>query len=119
MFVTISQYSYSLTLKQKEEPDKEKVDLIEGPSSEPNRVRSLFYVECFLDKTSNILEIEFDGIGQPVVYVLDQCNNIVCFTYADRLSNYVCINLPRGAGYYRLIIQSPEYYGEGAINLQR
>lgn len=118
ILVTISQYSYSLTIGQNDDPEKEKIDLIERPSSEPNKDRSLQQVECFFNKSSNDLEIEYYGIGTPVIYILDANENIVYVKSAERMSNHIIVNLPLIDGWYRLIIQSRVYCGEGVLCVQ-
>ena len=117
ILVTISQYSYSFSTGQNEDPEKEKIDLIERPTSEPNKDRSLMYVECLYDKSRNVLEIEYSGIETPIVYVIDANENIVWLQSSERMSNKLIVNLPPIQGTYRLIIQSRVYCGEGILHI--
>lgn len=118
ILVTISQYSYSFSTGKDEDPEKEKIDIIERPTSEPNKDRSLMYVECLYDKSSNVLEFEYFGIETPTVYVLDADKNIVYLQSSERMSNKLVVNLPLVQGIYRIIIQSRVYCGEGMLNIQ-
>ena len=118
MLVAISQYSYSFSAGQNEDPEKEKIDLIERPTSGPNKDRSLMYVECLYDKSTNVLEIEYSGIETPVVYVIDANENIVWLQSSERMSNKLIVNLPPIQGTYRLIIQSRVYCGEGILHIK-
>ena len=119
MFVAISQHSYSLTFQQTEDPEKEKIELLEEPNSEPNRDRSLIHIECFLNKLTNALEIEYYGLETPVVYVLDVNNNVIIFKSTEGMSGFININCPAEEGCYRLIIQSEGYYGEGVVIIHK
>ncbi len=115
LLATFTNYSYSVTRLLMEDPEKENIDIIVKPTTEPDTDRSFVHVECFLNKITNALEIEYCGIQKPVVYVLDVNDKIVSVKSTEIMSGLIIVNLPSGEGCYRLIIQSGGYCGEGVV----
>ena len=105
-------YSFDASLLIEE---KEKVDLEETPKKDPEKERSLKIVECYLNRLENTIEVEYSGIGTPVVYILDINGNILSYHQSNCLSNNITISLPQTEGTYNVIIQSQIYYGIGVF----
>lgn len=103
-------YSFDASLLIEE---KEKVDLEETPQKDPEKERSLKIIECYLNRLENTIEVEYSGIGTPIVYILDASDNILSYNPANGISGSIIINLPQAEGIYTVLIQSPVYCGEG------
>lgn len=71
------------------------------------------YVDAYLNLNSNTIEIDFYGLGEGEIHIVDQNNQIVDMTHVFAGDTYVILNQPETAGHYSLIITSNEYYGEG------
>lgn len=95
--------------------EKEKVDLEETPKKDPEKERSLKIIECYLNRLENTIEVEYSGIGTPVVYILDINGNILSYHQSNCISNNITISLPQTEGTYNVIIQSQVYYGIGVF----
>ncbi len=95
--------------------DKEKIDIEEQPKGELEKDRSIKFIECYISRTENYLELEHSGIGSPIITILDNNGEIVSRNSASCISDRVIINLPQLEGIYRVIIQSYIYYGEGVF----
>lgn len=75
--------------------------------------RSAHYVNAVLNLNTDTIEIDFSGLGEGEIYIVDQNNQIVDMTHVFAGDTYVILNQPETAGHYSLIITSNEYYGEG------
>lgn len=95
--------------------DKEKIDIEEKPQEKPNKDRSIKNVECYLSRSDNTVEVEYYGIGAPIVYILDANGNILSYNPANGTSGNIIINLPQEQGVYTVLIQSQTYCGEGVF----
>lgn len=95
--------------------DKEKIDIEEHPKEYPVEDRSVKSVECYLSRSENTVEVEYSGIGAPIVYIFDANGNILSYNPATGTSGNIIINLPQEEGRYTLLIQSQTYCGEGVF----
>ncbi len=95
--------------------NKEKVDIEEIPNKDIKEDRSIKNVECYLNRYDNTLELEYFGIGIPVVYIFDENETIVSYQSMNGISNQTVINIPNIRGCYRIVIQSTVYNGEGGF----
>lgn len=71
------------------------------------------YVDAYLNLNSNTIEIDFSGLGEGEIYIVDQNNHVVDMAHVLAGDTYVIMSQPETAGHYSLIITSNEYYGEG------
>jgi hypothetical protein len=71
------------------------------------------YVDAYLNLNSNTIEIDFSGLGEGEIYIIDQNNQVVNIAPIFAGDTYLIMNQPETTGYYTLIIISNEYYGEG------
>lgn len=80
--------------------------------------RSVLMVECYIDRVANIIELEYSGIGIPVVYVCNFYGNVSDCKYGTTDFGAIVMNLPSVRGMYRIIVESNIYRGIGtfAIN---
>ena len=114
LFVTLSKICYPKPFLYADDPDKEKIEIVERPTTEPKNDRSVSMVECVFDRSSMLIDVEYSGIGAPVVYILDVNDNIIYYS-ANKISNHISIPLSLSEGYYRILVQSNSYCGEGVI----
>lgn len=102
------QYGYSVERITK---DDEKIDIVEEPKINPKEDRSIRNLECYLNRSENIIEVKYYGIGTPVVYVLDEYGNIVSCN--SGILNKVIVYVPTVEGLYQILVQSDTYSGVG------
>ena len=106
------QYGYSV---ERITNDDEKIDIVEEPLINPNEDRSIKNVECYLSRSEKTIEVEYSGIGTPVVYILDINGNILSYHQSNSISNNITISLPQTEGTYNVLIQSQVYSGIGVF----
>lgn len=75
--------------------------------------RSAHYVNAVLNLNTDAIEIDFSGLGEGEIYIVDQNNQVVNIAPIFAGDTYLIMNQPETTGYYTLIIISNEYYGEG------
>lgn len=103
-------------VKTKEENDKEYIE-IKKETDNTEQDRSLVMIECYLDRDSNTLELEYAGIGIPVVYICDFYGNIQSSQCATAGFGKVVLDLPSGEGMYQVVVQSNTYRGAGVFQI--
>lgn len=80
--------------------------------------RDLTYrVDAYLLSTENIIEINYHGIGDANVYIINSHNQIIEETILYEGSFCSIIEAPTTTGRYYLIICSDKYYGEFVLNI--
>lgn len=75
--------------------------------------RSVHYVNAVLNLHTDTIEIDFYGLGEGEIYIVDQNNHVVDVAQVFAGDTYQIMNQPDTTGHYTLIIISNEYYGEG------
>lgn len=75
--------------------------------------RSVHYVNAVLNLHTDTIEIDFYGLGEGEIYIVDQNNQVVDVAQVFAGDTYQIMNQPDTTGHYTLIIISNEYYGEG------
>lgn len=62
---------------------------------------------------TNTIEVEFHGLGEGVIYIIDQNNQVVESVPVWDNQNYATLTAPQSSGTYVLVICCSHYYGEG------
>lgn len=70
-------------------------------------------VEAFYNITQGYIELEYEGIGDAYVYIVNWQNQIVESTTLYKESNWVLVNIPDLSGEYTIVVVSDDYYGSG------
>ena len=76
------------------------------------------YVDAYLNLNSNTIEIDFSGLGEGEIYIID--------SYGNRFDNQiiyggvgmVTMPAPVQSDIYTLIIRTDTYYGEGVFFIE-
>lgn len=113
--IVIPQFAFSKDTRMYDD-DKEYVKIDKERESD-ERERSLVMAECYLDRDSNTLELEYAGIGIPVVYICDFYGNIQSSQCATAGFGKVVLDLPSGEGMYHVVVQSNTYRGSGVFQI--
>lgn len=103
-------------VKTKEENDKEYIE-IKKETDNTEQDRSLVMIECYLDRDSNTLELEYAGIGIPVVYIFEFSGNMCNYQYGSANYGKMVLDLPSGEGMYQVVVQSNTYRGSGVFQI--
>ena len=105
---------YAFEVKKYDDDGKEYVKIeIEKGNESSNRERSLEYIECYIDGTAGVIELFYDNIGSPEVYIYDFNYNIVDYTKSEYVSDKLILTLPSFAGCYYIVIKSNLCIGQG------
>lgn len=90
-----------------------------GSNVEVGRERDLFIsVSAVLNHMDNIIEIELYDIGAGDIFIVDS-NNIVMNSISVAAGmTEVTISAPVIDGYYALILDFQDYYGEGFFTIE-
>lgn len=90
-----------------------------GSNVEVGRERDLFMsVSAVLNHMDNIIEIELYDIGAGDIFIVDS-NNIVMNSISVAAGmTEVTISAPVIDGYYALILDFQDYYGEGFFTIE-
>lgn len=94
--------------------EKERVEF-EKESLSTEHERSIYKLECYLDRTQGFLEIEYAGIGIPDVIIYNSNNVPVHYVRGTSDFGTVTLNLPSVEGWYSVLVQSDVYSGEGTF----
>lgn len=113
MILTVSAV-YSNNIINLDGEENERVE-IETETDNSERDRSLLLVGCFLNRESNTIELEYAGIGTPVVYIYDYMENICNSRYGTPNYGKVVLDLPSVEGIYQIVVQSSVYRGTGTF----
>lgn len=117
LLVALTKLCYATPFLHPDDPEIEKIEIAERPTTEPKNDRSISMVECTFNRSLKLIDVEYDGIGLPVVFILDQNDNIVCYQVANNTANHVSLILSLNEGCYRIVIHSSKYFGEGSFNI--
>lgn len=103
--------------KDKEKVDIDKSDVLIAIDGE-DIIRSLPFLEVYVDESQSVLEILHSGIGYVEIYILDASGNPADYACADSsFSNMTVMPLPSAAGVYQIVIASGRYYAEGYFRI--
>lgn len=86
---------------------------IKSETETAERERFLTSVECYLNRESDIITLEYAGIGIPVVYIYDFSGNVCSCQYGIADFGMIVLDLPSVEGVYQIIVESIVYRGTG------
>lgn len=75
--------------------------------------RSAHYVNAVLNLNTHAIEIDFSGLGEGEIYIVDQNDQIVESVSVWENQNYATLSSPQNSGTYVLVIRCSRFYGEG------
>lgn len=75
------------------------------------------YVDAYLNLNSNTVEIDFSGLGEGEIYIVDQNNQVVESVPVWENQNCATLYAPQNSGTYILVICCSHYYGEGFFSI--
>lgn len=75
------------------------------------------YVDAYLNLNSNTIEIDFSGLGEGEICIVDQNNHVVESVPVWENQNSAILSAPQNSGTYILVICCTHYYGEGVFSL--
>ena len=75
------------------------------------------YVDAYLNLNSNTIEIDFSGLGEGEIYIIDQNNLVVESVPVWENQNDAILSAPQNSGTYVLVICCSHYYGEGVFSI--
>lgn len=79
--------------------------------------RSVHYVNAVLNLNTDAIEIDFSGLGEGEIYIIDQNNQVVESVPVWDNQNYATLTAPQNSGTYVLVICCSHYYGEGLFSI--
>ena len=96
--------------------EKEKID-IETNNGTLEFERSLFVLDCFIDRNDGKIYVNYAGIGVPTIYIYDENGTLYCNHYISISPRIAIIDLPSRLGLYQIIIQSDVFFGIGTFSI--
>lgn len=79
--------------------------------------RSVHYVNAVLNLHTDTIEIDFYGLGEGEIYIVDQNNHVVESVPVWENQNSAILSAPQNSGTYVLVICCSHYYGEGLFSI--
>lgn len=79
--------------------------------------RSVHYVNAVLNLNTDAIEIDFSGLGEGEIYIIDQNNQVVESVPVWDNQNYATLTAPQNSGTYVLVICCSHYYGKGLFSI--
>ena len=79
--------------------------------------RSAHYVNAVLNLNTDAIEIDFSGLGEGEIYIVDQNNHVVESVPVWESQNCATLSAPQNSGTYILVICCSDYYGEGLFSI--
>lgn len=80
--------------------------------------RSAHYVNAVLNLNTHIIEIDFSGLGEGEICIVDQNNYVVESVPVWENQNSAILSAPQNSGTYILVICCTHYYGEGVFSIR-
>lgn len=80
--------------------------------------RSAHYVNAVLNLNTHIIEIDFSGLGEGEICIVDQNNHVVESVPVWENQNSAILSAPQNSGTYILVICCTHYYGEGVFSIR-
>lgn len=80
--------------------------------------RSVHYVNAVLNLHTDTIEIDFYGLGEGEIYIVDQNNHVVESVPVWENQNSAILSAPQNSGTYILVICCTHYYGEGIFSIR-
>lgn len=104
-----------LTLTANTDSSKEnrkKIEIVRSTQSS-DIMRDLSQIYAYLNLSTGFVEVEYYGINDLEIYIMDSEYNIVQNEGSSPGSTSIYLTIPETSGIYTIIISSSEFYGEG------
>lgn len=75
------------------------------------------FLDVIYNASKSIIEIQYEGIGDAEVYIVNSHNQVEIEETISDWENYAWIECQLPSGTYTLIISSDVYYGEGNFHI--
>lgn len=79
--------------------------------------RSTVHLECVLYRSTNSVKVNYSGLGNLNVYILDVQNKVVAYQYGFESNGTIEVPFILENGVYRIYIESDTYCGEGFFEI--
>lgn len=76
------------------------------------------YADVYQYINTNTIEVEFHGLGEGVIYIIDQNNQVVESVPVWECQNCATLSAPQNSGTYILVICCSRFYGEGVFSIR-
>lgn len=80
--------------------------------------RSSQYVEAFLDTNLGIIEVEYYGLGDGEIFIVNTSNEVVDSIQILSEVGHAVLNAPIDEGGYTLVVSCCDCYGEGFFTIE-
>ena len=81
-----------------------------------DRSNSLYVYEFIIRELGSI-ELEYNGLDSPDIYIVDSNGQIITWVQTNAYSSTEHLSVPTNPGKYAIIICSDNYYGEGVFTV--
>lgn len=75
--------------------------------------RSIYSLECVLYRNSKQVKVNYSGLGNINVYILDLYGNIINYQYGSVVEESIILSPISATGLLRIYIESDRFIGEG------
>lgn len=75
------------------------------------------YVYAFIIRELGSIELEYNGLDSPDIYIVDSNGQIITWVQTNAYSSTEHLSVPTNPGKYAIIICSDKYYGEGVFTV--
>ena len=115
--VSASIFSFSMTYDDDDNNAETIVVSNINNGTELENQRSIYHLECVLYKTSKYVKVNYSGLGNLNVYILDVQNNVLAWQYGLECNGTIEVPFILENGVYRIYIESDTYCGEGYFEI--
>ena len=99
-----------------DEDEREKID-IETNNGTLGFERSVFVLDCSIDRKEGKIYVNYEGIGTPIIYIYDENGELYCSHYLSMSPSTAILDLFFRLGSYQIIIQSDVFFGIGTFSI--
>lgn len=92
--------------------NRKKIEIVRSTQSS-DIMRDLSQIYAYLNLSTGFVEVEYYGINNLEIYIMDSEYNIVQNEGSSPGSTSIYLTIPETSGIYTIIISSSEFYGEG------
>lgn len=114
-FAMTNVFAFSMTKADDDKTEKIVINDVHDIGWENQR--TIYNLECVLYKTSKYVKINYSGLGNLNVYILDVQNKVVAYQYGFESNGTIEVPFILENGVYRIYIESDTYCGEGFFEI--
>ena len=93
--------------------DDETNEIVDLETKTVQNDRSIINVLCSINRDRQTVNVDYSGIGIPIVTITDSCGNIYYRQQAYMYTGNLTLCLPEEEGIYQILVQSNLYTGVG------